>query len=129
MALCIPVVQMHDIRTAVRTGPVKRRCFLGGREPERALPFPLSVELICIGISVRCLMANQLHEPLRCSSFDLKNDLAFQLTQPVVREKEGDEDRRDADGDKPFVADVAGGMKREALLRKLAIKLLNERLE
>ena len=39
------------------------------------------------------------------------------------------EDRRDADRHEPFVADVAGWMKNQALCRKLIVKLFDQRLE
>jgi hypothetical protein len=51
------------------------------------------------------------------------------LPQPVVREKERDEDRRDADRHEPFIAEVTRRMKGEALLCELVVELLHQRLE
>ncbi len=78
---------------------------------------------------MRRFVPDEFHEPFRRFAFDFKNDFTFELPQPVVREKERDENRRDADGHKPFVADVAGRMKGQPFLRQLVVKLLDQRLE
>ena len=129
MALRIPVVEMHDVGAAVRTRTVELRRLLGRSQAESLLPFFLPVELVGVGVGVRRLVAHQLHEPLRRLALDFEDHLALELAQPVMHEKERNEDRRDADRHEPFVADVAGRMKRQPLLRKLVVKLLDERLE
>ncbi len=53
----------------------------------------------------------------------------LQRAQPVVDEKKRNENRRDADGHEPFIANMTGRMKREALGRKLVVKLPDERLQ
>src|SRR5687767_1549045 len=78
---------------------------------------------------MRCFVPDQLHEPFRRFAFDLEHHLSLQLAQPFLREKEGNEDRRNADGHEPFVADVAGWMEEQSLLRKFVMKTLDERLQ
>ena len=120
---------MDDVRAAVRTRAVKLRCLFVGTQPECPLPLFLLVEVISVGIGVRGLVAHQPHEPFRRFAFHFQHHPALEFAQPVVRQEKRNEDRRDADGHKPFVADVTRRMEGQALLRKLLIELLDERLK
>ena len=116
VALGIPVVQVHHVGTAIRARPVKLR-LLGGRQAEGALPLLFLVELIGVGTGVRGLVSHQPHEPFRRFPFHLEDHLALQSAQPVVHQKKRNENRRDADRNKPFVADVAGQLENQAFPR------------
>ena len=129
MALRIPVVQVHHVGPAVGARPVKLWRFVGRGQPERALPLPFPVELIRVGIGVSRFVAHQAHKPLGRFSFDLEHHPALEFPQPLVHEKERNENRRDADRDEPFVADMTGRVKHQALMRQLGVELLNERVQ
>ena len=68
---------------------------------------------------------NQSRRP----ALDFEHHRLLQLPEPVVDEKERHEDRRDADRHEPFIADVTGRKERQALGRKLLVKLPDERLD
>jgi hypothetical protein len=74
-------------------------------------------------------VSHQFHEPLRCSPFDFEHHRPLQRAQPVVNEKKWNEDRRYADGDEPFIADVTWRMKHQFLCRKFVVQLSGERLK
>src|SRR5205814_10564821 len=114
---------------AVRARPIKTGRFVGGGEPEGALPLLLLVELVGVGIGVRGLMPNQSHEPLGRLTFHLQDHLSLELAQPLVRQKERNENRRNAYRNKPFVSHMTGRVEGQALLRQLIVKLLDQRLE
>src|ERR1041384_4875790 len=129
MTLGVPVIEMHDVGAAERARPIELRSFFCGTAAEDALPFAFFVKLIGVEVSMRGFVAHQAHEPIRSFAFDFEDDLAFELAQAFVGKKKRDENSWNADRNEPFVADVAGWLKGQAFLRKLLIKLLDERLE
>src|SRR5436305_683292 len=129
MALRVPVIEMHHVRTTVGAGAIKLRCLFRRSQPEGLLPSFLSVELVCVSVSVRGLVPHQAHEPLRRFAFHFENDFFLKPPQPFMHEKKWNEDGGNSHRHEPLVANVARRMKREALLRKLVVKLLDERLE
>ena len=79
---------------------------------------------------MRRLVPHQFHEPLGRPALDLEHHRLFQRTQPVVDEKERNENRRDADRHEPFIADVTGRTTAPARVRcKLVVKLPDERFQ
>ena len=51
---------------------------------------------------------DEFHEPLGRAAFNLEHHRSLQCAKPIVDEKKRQEDRRYADGHKPFIADVTG---------------------
>ena len=129
MALSVPVIQMHDVRAAEGARPIELRSFFGRSAAKNALPFAFFIKLIGVEVSVGGFVAHQAHEPIGSFAFDFENHFAFEFAQAFVGEEKRDEDRRNANRHEPFVADVAGRLKGQAFLRKLLVKLLDERLE
>src|SRR6266480_914871 len=129
MALRIPILEMHDVAATERARPVSIRRLLARRRPENLPPLFLSRELVGVGVSMRRLVAHQLHKPLFRSSLDLEHHCPLQRAQPVVDEKKRHEDRGDADGHEPLIADVTWRMKHKSVRRKLVVELSDERFE
>src|SRR5262249_20042830 len=129
VTLRVPIFQMHHVTAAKWARPVSIWRFLTRCLPETSLPFFPTRQLICIHVRVPRLVAPQFHEPFWCFAFDFEHHRALQRAQPVVHEKEWNKNRRDTDWNEPFVADVTPRMKRQALCRKLAVKLLDQRFE
>jgi hypothetical protein len=78
---------------------------------------------------MRGFMPDEFHEPFFCFALDFENDFPFQVPKPVVRQKERNENRRNANGHKPFVAQVTRGMESKSLLSQLIVEALNQRLQ
>jgi hypothetical protein len=78
---------------------------------------------------MRRLVPDQFHEPFRRLTFHLKDHFAFQCSQPIVHQEEGNEDCGNANRHKPLVADMARGAKDESFLLQLLVELRDERLE
>ena len=129
MTLRVPILQMHHVTATERARPVRVRRFLTRCLPETLLPFFPARQLIGIHVSVTRLVPHQFHKPLRRFAFHFEHHRALQRAQPVVHEKERNENRRDADRYKPFIAYVTRRMKQESLCRKLVIKLPDQRFE
>src|SRR6266550_6689849 len=129
MTLRIPVVEVHHITAAEWAGSIGIGCFIVGSLPKNLLPRFVARKVIGVVVSVGRLMPDQFHKPLFSSAFDLEHHCPLQRAQPIVDQKERHKDRRNTDRHEPFIADVTGGMKDEALGRKLIIKLFDQRLE
>lgn len=129
MRLGIPVVKMDDVGTAIGTGAVKFGSVVGRSFAEDLLPLFFPGELVGVGVGVGGFVADELHEPVGGAPFDFENELEFELTEAFVDEVKGNENRGNADGDEPFVADVAGWMEGEILGAEFGVELLDEWLE
>ena len=118
---------MHDIRTAIRSGTVELG-FFRGSQAEGLLPLLLFVKLVRIGVGVRGFVAHQPHEPVLRLALNFQDHFALQPPQPLVHQKEGDENRRDSHRTKPFVTHETRRMKRETFHREFVIELFDQRL-
>ena len=77
---------------------------------------------------MRGFVAHQSHKPFLRLALNFQDHFALQPPQPVVHEKERDEDRRDSDRTKPLVTDKTWRLKRETFHREFVIELLDQRL-
>src|SRR6266404_1124073 len=75
------------------------------------------------------LVPHQFHEPLRHLTLDFEHHLPLQHAEPIVDEKERNEDRWDPDRHEPFIANMGWWMKHQSLCRELIVKLSDEWLE
>ena len=78
---------------------------------------------------MRGFVPDQFHEGFGRFAFNIQHDFSFQLAEPVVRQKKGNEDHRQIDRHKPFIADVARRIEGQPFLREFAVKFFDERLE
>src|SRR5436305_15335424 len=129
MALRVPILKVNDVTTAEWAWPVSVRCFFPRCLPETILPFFPTRQLITVHVSVPGFMSHQLHEPLRRPPLNFEHHRALERAQPVVHQKEWNENRRDADWNEPFIADMAGWLKHQAFCRKLVVQLSDQRLQ
>src|SRR5882724_5170827 len=117
MTLRVPVLKMHHVTAAERTGTVRSRGFFARGGAETLLPFFLSLELISVAVSVPRFVPHHFHEPVRGFAFDLEHHRPLQRAQSLVYEKERNKDRGDANRHKPFIANVARRVKYQAFCR------------
>ncbi len=87
------------------------------------------LHFVGIAIGVGCFMPHEFHEPLLGSALDFQHHGPLERAQPVMHQIKGDENCRDPDGHKPFVAHVTRRMKGQALARKFVVELFDQRLE
>ncbi len=106
MTLRVPIIEMHDVAATKRPRMVDIGRLLARGPAKGLLPFFLSRQLVGVTVGVGGFVPDESHEPLSGSALHFEHHRFLQRAQPIVHQKKRNENCRDADRNKPFVADV-----------------------